>query len=488
MADTSGAEAVEASIFKIEDAAKQAERELDVLEATARRGKDSKKGGILGTDITAILTGAADKAGFGDEVRAITDISGMTAGAVSADAAVIGGSFAAIGLAGAKAYQTLSEAVAGYKQLFTDAKASGIDLGDDLESQVAVLESSLQPISGVIDTIQEKMRGLWAIIQDPAGELSGLNALANSLRAQQEAAEKLKTTRIEIAGENQKGISEIYGVELQKLEEQERTIKRIATLRNELGTLSVQAARQEVEDARMRGGDVALAEANALATTLQSDLTKLGDNVRSAQAEANTATTGYNTALNLYKQGMADELNKLKPEEFLRLSANVDRARAAMDNANQAIVDQEQVYTTAKNNLLRGTEIELNKLEQQYNGQISSVAARAFDGVYQTLQTEVVKGPADAVSRIQASTQPITDTATAKAGEVKGQIDQAAATVSDRGNQMVDGLGQFREALEKKDDRVLAAFGSLTNSVDGFISRFSEMENRVQRIESHISQ
>ena len=55
-ADTSGAEQAKKSIFAIEDAAKQAERELDVLEA-----KRKQSGGLTGVDLTGNAGGHAEK-------------------------------------------------------------------------------------------------------------------------------------------------------------------------------------------------------------------------------------------------------------------------------------------------------------------------------------------------------------------------------------------------------------------------------------------
>ena len=103
--DTAGAEAVEKSIFKIEDAAKKAEREMDVLAAKNRKATgaspEGKTGGLLGVDVSGGATKlgqeAADYAGFGKEFRAVSSL-------ISADTVLVAGSFAAIGAAAAKSY------------------------------------------------------------------------------------------------------------------------------------------------------------------------------------------------------------------------------------------------------------------------------------------------------------------------------------------------------------------------------------------------
>ena len=494
-ADTRGAELVEKSLFKIGDAAKQAERELDVLEAKRRQSKRGKRG-VLGTDLTGgigegSLEGAAREAGFGRELdgaKKLAQVLGVeVTPAIVADAAAIGGAFVAIGASAVASYNLLSNTVTGYKSLMSDAKAAGVEIGPDLARQVAVLEETLLPVETLIDTISEKWDGLLEMVKNPVDTLSGLGDLKDSIARQVEVAEKLKQLRLKIVTDRQGGLISIYGEELAKLNEQETALRRIAELRSGLGGLAVQGARQEVESAKLRGGDVGLAEANALAAELRAGLGRLGDSLTDARASAATARTQYDGALVLYQTAITDGIDKLDPAKFQQLSAGVDAAKKAFDDSNQAVADQSQLYEASKNNLLRGAENKLAKLEQDLDGEISKAAGSVFDGVYQTIRDEVSKGPAEAVGKIQAATQPIAEAANNKAAEVNGAISQAATSVNEKGSQIVTVFDEFRKASESKDDRIIRGLENIVSTMKAFSSRMDNTEREINKVSQQVS-
>jgi len=487
----------ESALKGVVSEAHRAQAELDVLEAKRRKSeRDAKEsGGLFGIDLTGGVDGSsaeklAAALGFTKAIesgKAAAKTLGVEVNpAIAADAAAIGASFAAIGIAAVKSYSALSDTVGGYKQLFAEAKAAGLEADDELIQQVNALETTLSPISGTIDFVKGKLTGLWDVIKDPAGELTGLNDLRESYARQAEAAANLRKAQLDKAADKQAGLKSIYDGELESLREQERVLMRMAGLRNQLAGLAAEGARQEVEDARMRGGDVALAEANALALQLKTGLAGLGDNLRDAQAEANTANAEYNKALGLYNQAIRDGTNKLNPAEFQRLDENLNSARKTLNEANQTVSDQQQIFQQSKTNLLRGAEIELNKLEGEYGGKVSNAAASAFDGIYETLKQEVAKGPQAVITNIPAAVEPVTAAANQKASEFTANVEAAATDVSAKGDAMAATFLQFSRSQEKLFDNLVKQIGALIENTQQLIQGNAARDSIIARQASEI--
>ncbi|MDP3850093.1 MAG: hypothetical protein Q8Q59_06305 [Luteolibacter sp.] len=423
--DTSGAEAVEKSLMQVEDAAKQAERELDVIEAKRRKaeretGASGKPGGNLGTDVSSIVQGAgqqmAESIGLGRQFQAVASV-------VSADAVAVGASLALTGKAAVEAYNIVTKTVDGYKKLMADAAAAGQDLGPELEEEIRHLEMVMSPLRSTIESIGGAWDWTIARIKDPVGEFSGLNDLKASLAQTAGIMKLVNEARLKIANESQSGLTTTYNNELAALKEQEATIKRIAALRNELAGLEVQGARQEVEAARLRGGDVELAEANALAAELRASLAKLGDDLTASKNGAEQARTELDSAMVKYQDAIRTNMDKLDPEQFAKLSAAVDTAQKRYDDATQAITDQQQIFEAAKTNLLRGAENELAKLDTESKGAINSAADKARTSIYETIKTEF--------DSIGSATGAVKTAVNAAGEQTKQSIEaQGTATVS----------------------------------------------------------
>ncbi|MDP3850504.1 MAG: hypothetical protein Q8Q59_08380 [Luteolibacter sp.] len=450
--------------------------EIDVIEAkrrvAAREAANDR--GVLGTDISGAVDagagGVADQLGVGRKYRSVSKL-------ISADAAAVAGSIAAIGMAAVKSYQFLDGTIARFDQLKKLAAETGQTLGPELEIQLEALRETMGPVKTVLDTVGGALEKVWKTVKDPLGELSGANELEAAFKRQAEMAAKLLKTRREIASENQTGLAETYGRELAALNDQEATMRRIAALRNELAGLEVQGAAQEVDAARLRGGDVALAEANELAVRLRAGLAKLGDNLRESQQGAELARTELDQAMAAYQQGIKDKVNELDPEKFLALSTAVDDKQKAFADANQAVADQQQIFETGKLNLLRGVENEFTKMEQDTKGDISPAAKAARDGIYQTLQEQVatlgsatgeVKQAMDAnrdqtLQAIQQLAPKPADTA-----KVQGAVDTASQGIDGFGNAVIASLAklsavvsQLTQKVGQQDSRIDQLFGRL---------------------------
>jgi hypothetical protein len=490
--DTAGAEAVEKSIFKIEDAAKKVERELDVLEAkrrkTDRESATDKNGGLLGVDVSdgakKLGEKAADYAGFGKEFQAVSKL-------ISADAALVAGSFVAIGAAAAKSYDVLDETTTRWREFERELKAKGEELPQEIADQIASIEATIGPVKAVINGVTGAISEMWKTVKDPVGELTGLNDLKESMALAAQKTKELNDQRLKIANGEAGKIKGIYDDEVASLREQEATLRRIAGVRSELGALANQGARQEVESARLRGGDVQLAEYNALATQLQTSLAALGDKLRASQASAATAQTEFNAASTAYQEAINKGLDKLDPKQFTALDKALETARTALDQADQAVLGQQQVFATGKETLLRGIENELAKLDTAAKGALSAEATKAGDAIYQSIKDQFATGPTAAIEQIKVEVGAITTAATGKITEVKTSLDterrdtvsaiQKATPTPQDTRAIVASIKNLSDSINQQGNAVIRAISAIVLVVD-------ENARRMSRFEAHVNQ
>lgn len=444
-ADTSGAEEVEKSIFKVEEAAKEAERELDVLEAKRRKAERENTGGLTGVDLTKDLDGVgtklADATGYGKELataKALAKAAGLElTGAAVADAALITGSFAAIAASAGIAFKGVGDSLEDYKNLIArwrEVTGKELDEGSqDVLAWAQVFDDVEQPIDQAIDKIGSLISSISEIVESPLEslkklrkEIDGTGDLEASIKRAEDAKKALDGVIQARAAAGQIELASIYSEENERLKDQEKTLERIGKLRSTLGGLEQQGAKQEVEAAKLRGGDVGLAEANLLATELRTGLGKLEQDLAEVQAAAVTAQQQADAALVSYKAAIRDNL---APADIDELGKKVDAAQTAATAANQAVTDQSQVFEVAKTNLIRGAENELAKLEQEYDGKTTTAAKQAFDGIYVSLQKSFSEAPKAAIEMIQVNSAQVTEAATSKAVEVAAGIDRIKADV-----------------------------------------------------------
>lgn len=465
------------SIFAIEDAAKNAARELDVMAAKQRLAeKDSggKTPGILDTDVStgvgAVGKKAAEAAGFGSQYKAIASM-------LSADAAAVGSSFAAIGAAAVASFKLVNGTVQGYKQLMQEAAAEGRSLGPEIETQVKALEDTLMPITATVDFVSEKWSSMVKVITSPIDTLSGVGSLKESIQSAKDSMERLNKLRLEVANGQQSNVAETYGRELIALQDQEATIKRIAALRNQLASLEVQGARQDIESAQLRGGDVELAQANALAVELKSNLAALGDNLRQAQQSAEISRTELDAAMVAQQQGIRDNLDNLDPAQFATLNATLDQAQIAFTNANKVVDDQRKVFESSGMNILRGAENELAKLDTQSKGVIGDAADKARSAIFKTIKSEfsTLTGATGEVASALAKDRQTTE---ANIRNLKPSPQDTAAIEG-----AVKEVGQAQAA---KNEAIVAALAQVTALSSHVISKLAAQENQIKQLFSRV--
>lgn len=432
--DTSGAEAVEKSIFSVESAAKRAEREMDVMEAKRRKqARESEgQGGFFGMDVSEgaanAVQGAAEAAGFGKQAAKLRSM-------MAADSVAIAGSFAVIGAAAVEAYQMMGGAVERYQQMAAAAKAEGQDLGPELAEQVRLLEEQLGPVKSIIDGVSSTLSGVWKVAKDPAGEFSGLNDLEEALQRSKEQAEALKKARLSVATDNSSALLERYRAETEELRQQEALLQRIQGLREERSGIEQSRARQEVQFARQYGGDVPLAEANVLSRELASDMQKLRDDLSETQRSAEAAREAQANAQVVYSQAIQDGLDKLDPERFAALSKAVDDTAKAVSDSETLLSEVSQNIEARRRMEIDDLMLRFNELEDQYAGEMSSAAKAAFDGVYAKLQEEVSKTSTNGLAMVETfrtySTEQRTQQSevTASIGELLGVVREQSAVL-----------------------------------------------------------
>ena len=480
------------SIFAIEDAAKNAARELDVMAAKQRlaeKGSGGKTPGILDTDVSAAAGAAGQKvaemAGFGAQFRAVSK-------AISLDAVAVGSSVALVGKVAMESYQLVTSTVERYKQLMVEAKAAGQAIRPELEQEVRALEALMGPLKSAVDAVGGAWEKTKKVFSDPVGELSGLNDLKDSLDEAKAANDRLNAARLKLADSNLDKLAEIYSEEGEELLKQEATLRRIAGVRSELGALKNQAASQDVESARLRGGDVALAEYNALATQLQTGLAALGDKLRSSQASADTARNEFNAASTIYEEALKNGIDKLDPAQFSSLNTALETARTALDGADQAVTDQQQIFAAGKENLLRGAENELAKLDTEAKAALSAEAKKASDAIYQTIKDQFATGPTAAIAQIEVAAGAVTTAATEKAGQVKASIDgersgtvtaiQGLAPPPQQTQAIVSAVQATGKAYADQSNAIIAALAAVQAGISQMANRFQQQQAQINQL------
>jgi len=402
----------------------------ELLEEAKRRKAQREEldaKGLLGVDLSggAEKVGqlAANKAGFGGEFRALSQV-------ISADAAAVAGSFAAIGAAAVASYKALDGTLERFDSLRKLAKETGQSLGPDLELQLEALRETIGPVKTVIDSVGDALEKVWKTVKDPVGELSGANELEAAFRRQAELAANLLKMRRDMATSKVAEIESIYQGEASKLKEQEETMRRIIQLRQEIGNIEQQRANNQVRIAKQDGGDVALAEANALAVELRSKQQELVENLRQAQADQKQLVDNFRAADLAYRSAITEGLDKVNPEEFAELSKAYDTAQEAINKGKETLPLIEQKFRDAQVAAAEDVEIKLIDLRDKYGADLSKQASAAFNSITDTLRTSLSTGPEAAIAQIQVEAGAIVTAANEQAAQVRqGLGTERAGTV-----------------------------------------------------------
>ena len=491
--DTSGAVAVEKSIFKIEDAAKQAERELDELDAkrrkTTRESATDKKGGLLGVDVSdgaqKLGEKAADYAGFGKEFQAVSQL-------ISADAALVAGSFVAIGAAAAKSYDVLDETTTRWREFERELKAKGEELPQEIADQIASIEATIGPVKAVINGVTGAISEMWKTVKDPVGELTGLNDLKESMAEQDRQLKQLNATRLKIANETGASLSKVYKDEADGLKEQEETLKRIGVLRSQLQSIEQQRANRQIKIAQQDGGDVGLAEANALAVRLKVEVAALAENLRQSQAAVRVTQQSYDAAFSAYNRALGDNIDKLKPEDFAKLSATLDKSNAELQKSQTIANEQGRLFADAKANVAEDVEVALIDLRDKYKDTSTKETEKAFKGIEESLKESLATGPTAAIEQIKVEVGAITTAANDQQTQVKASLDteragtvqaiqQIAPTPQDT-QAITAAVQSVGKSIAEQGNATIAALGAVVAGIGQLTARVQKQQQQINQL------
>jgi hypothetical protein len=448
-ADVTGAETVTKSIFATTDAAKDAARQADVAAVKAKQN--------------AAELGAAAATADPQLSKLITIQRAQVAGQIS------------------QAIGKLGDAT---RKMAADAKESDLELSKTLETTAVGLDSVTNslalaaqgfalggPFGAAVGATVGLLSGpLKAAFEDMTTSIQGAAA------AEKEAAEmveKLAIARENFAA-NQKflALKETYDAENQFLKAQEETMKRQLALRDKLASTELTGARQEVDAAKLRGGDVALAETNVLVTQLRVGLDKLNGTLGLAQTQAANAEVGAAAAKAAYDNAV---LNKIGPAEVEALAAKALAANQQVTSTAENLAGQTQEFEASKRVLLVGAENSLAALEKELPAKISVEAKASADGLYQNIKDTYAEGPKKVLPAVKVETAEVKAAITAKATEVtKGVTEiQTSATASSSQN-LAD--------VKKVGQEISSAAKNMTtaiNSLDGSVTQLVAVSNRL---------
>ncbi len=447
--DTAGAEAVKESIFAVEDAAKQAERELDVVEAKRRQARNAGPDGGLEkqVDQIAMLQKSQVVSQLGEQLTKIGPKFKEIADSVRGFDADLAATLETTGQVVSKAGEAASTIALGF--------AAGGPVGAALATTfVAVKELAGAWVDLKQSEHDAEEAGKGVLTQ--ANHISKLREFNKEHAADQT---RLRAIRDENAA----------------MHEQEDSFRRMIELQNILSNQAASAAGKEVQLAKLKGGDVALAEANLIAATMKAQLDDLNGKLASGRetlertaSDELLAVNRLRAAQNRVKAGLITAENAdLKGLEDTAKSAG-EKQEAARANLNTLLAS----YQGAQQNIVRDAEISLETKEQEYAGKTSKAADTAFKGIYNSLGAELAKGPEEAkvaIANIKADAATVTTAAESKAQEVSTQM-QAAATGSVQAVQAVgqtatSGAGAVQQAVGRAQSQVNVALDQMTNHV-----------------------
>jgi hypothetical protein len=284
-----------------------------------------------------------------------------------------------------------------------------------------------------------------------------------------------------------------YAEQAEELERQVRAIERINQLRGELNNIEQQRANQEITIAGQRGGDVALAEANALAVQLRTGVEALNGTLGEAQQKASVAQAAAEAASSAYQTAINTNATAKEIED---LGALKTKAETAAAEARQAFADTTQKITAQRAALLSDVEIDLADKEAEYSDKTSAAAAKGFQSVYDSLKEAVATGPTAAIEQIKVEVGTITTAATAKVTEVKTSLDTErrdtvsaikSATPTPQDTQaIVDSIRALSEAINNQGNAMISTINAITAVVNENARRMGNFQQQINQIMARI--
>jgi hypothetical protein len=312
-------------------------------------------------------------------------------------------------------------------------------------------------------------------------------------------------SNVEFNKKNAALITQVEGIteENKALDDQEQALRRIIDLREKLSGQANTAARQEVQLAKLKGGDVSLAEANLIATELNGSLQTLNDKISAAKQQAADSTAKENAASanwQLAQNEVAAGLRDLWAKDTQDKKAAAESAAAKGEQDRQKLSDFIVTSANTREEIIRKGEIDLETKEKEYAGKTSRQAAAAFQGVYNTLVEEQRKIPEtaqQAIAQIQADATQITSAADSKAQEVTAAIQKAStgavqaiskvgtsananATAS---NQAIESAGkQVKESIELLTDKVISVLSQVSAAAIANANKIATQQTQINQL------
>ncbi len=345
-----------------------------------------------------------------------------------------------------------------------DTVDNGLDM---MSAGLSAAVATGNPVIGVLAGIAAGIVGVTDAYKEMRAQLDTEDAK----KKQADEMEQKRLDAIEFRKRNLSLITQVEGIgaENEALAEQEDSLKRMIQLRERLSGQANTAARQEVQLAKLKGGDVALAEANVIATELQGALQGLNDKMVAAKQDAFTATQqeiSTNKAWQLAQEEVAAGLRDLWSEDTQEIKSAAEKAATEGQRERQKLTDFMTVSENSRQEILRSAEIALETKEKEYEGKTSAKAAAAFQGVFNSLVSEQQKGQEtaqQAIASIQADAARVTAAAETKAQEVKTAMQTAATSAA----QTVQGIGsQASQQATAVNQAVASAGNQVRESLD----------------------
>jgi hypothetical protein len=450
-ADTSGAEAAEKSIRNVEDAVSGAESAMSEFEMITKAQVVAKLGEQLQQIAPQFSAAAESVRGFDEGLADTLETTGQVVSKAGEAATAIASGFAVGGPAGA----AVGAAIVAVKHL----------AGAWVEMKQA--QQDAEVAAAAADAYPEYLKKRREFLAENAAEIS-----------------RLKSIREENAA----------------LHDQEDAFNRMIQLRDQLSNQAATAAGQEVQLAKLKDGDVALAEANLIAATLKGDLDKLRGEMSQAQQSLAQASSDEMLAVGRLREAQEKVSAGLISAENANLKVLDDAAKSAgekQESARETLNGLLSTFGNAQKIFVTKAEIAIQQKENEFEGKISPAAAKAFQNVFDSLGQELAKGPEaakSAIAQIQADAATVTTAATAKAQEVSAGIQAAAAGASEAvgsiGISAGESVASVNESVARAGDQVKAAISLLGENTAITLAKIAAVAidhaNRLSSLETKV--
>ena len=338
----------------------------------------------------------------------------------------------------------------------------------------------------------KNLAGVWV-------EMKEAQAAAEAAAAAADAYPLYLQKRRQFLADNAADISRLQTIREENgaLAAQEDSFRRLIALRNELNNEAASAAQKEVQLAKLKGGDVALAEANAIAAELKAGVEQLQGNIAAS-------SNAVNAAINLEKEAVTRlriEQNKVAEGLKTAEQAGIEDLKAAAEDADQntktAQKNLADILGTADEklaNVVRDGEIALESKEKEYEGKTSAAAKQAFDQVDASLRETLAQAPAitqQAIDQISTDFSSVSQAATGKAAEVQQglsteragtvqAIEKLAPTPQDT-QAITNAVQQVGKAIQDQGNATISALGAVAAGI-------GQVTNAIARQQSQINQ